>query len=306
VDIDQVKTFLAVVAHGSFLEAAQRVHVTQSTVSARIRGLEQSLNTCLFVRNRSGATLTQAGRRFLRHAKTLVLTVEQARHDVGLPSRFTASLTVGARIALWDGFLPRWVGRMRALAPDVSITSEIGFEEDLMRRMVEGTLDLALMYTPLYSAGLRVEHLFDETLVLVTSDPERTALDDGYVYVAWGPTFYSQHQQAYPDLARPAQMANIGWLGLQLILANGGTCFVPDRIAAPYLAAGSLHQVPDAPCFHLPAYMVYPVPSASPVLEMALATLRDLVFGSARGEAEGLSGDSLTSRERAPTPLEAR
>ena len=276
-DIDQVKTFLAVAAHGSFLEAAERVHVTQSTVSARIRGLEQSLNTCLFVRNRSGATLTSAGRRFLRHAKTLVLTVEQARHDVGLPSRFSASLRVGARIALWDGFLPRWVGRLRALAPDVSITSEIGFEEDLMRRMVEGTLDLALMYSPQQGAGLSIEHLFDETLVLVTSDPARTALDDGYVYVGWGPTFYRQHQQAYPDCARPAQMANIGWLGLQLILANGGTCFVPDRVAAPYLAAGSLHRVPDAPEFRLPAYVVYPVPSASSVLERALATLRALV-----------------------------
>jgi DNA-binding transcriptional LysR family regulator len=290
-DIDQVKTFLAVAAHGSFLEAAQHVHCTQSTVSARIRGLEQALNASLFVRNRSGATLTPAGRRFLQHAKTLVLTVEQARHDVGLPSRFRASLRVGARIALWDGFLPAWVGRMRVLAPDVSITSEIGFEEDLMRRMVEGTLDLALMYTPLQSAGLGVEHLFDETLVLVARDPETTALDDGYVYVGWGPTFYAQHQQAYPDLARPALMANIGWLGLQLILANGGTCFVPARVAAPYLAAGKLHRVLDAPQFNLPAYVVYPVPSESPVLELARATLRDLVAQSSPAGDRRTPGD---------------
>ena len=48
------------------------------------------------------------------------------------------SRTVGARIALWEGFLPRWVGRMRQQASDVSIRSDIGFEEDLMRRLVEG------------------------------------------------------------------------------------------------------------------------------------------------------------------------
>jgi DNA-binding transcriptional LysR family regulator len=160
-DIEQVRTFLAVAAHGSFQEAANRVHVTQSTVSARIQGLEQYLNARLFVRNRSGATLTAAGRRFLRHAKTLVLTLEQARHDVGLPSRFRASITVGARIALWDGLLPRWAGRLREQAPDISLSSEIGFEEDLMRRMIEGTLDLALMYTPRHSSGLQIEHLFD-------------------------------------------------------------------------------------------------------------------------------------------------
>jgi DNA-binding transcriptional LysR family regulator len=276
-DIEQVRTFLAVAAHGSFQEAANRVHVTQSTVSARIQGLEQYLNARLFVRNRSGATLTAAGRRFLRHAKTLVLTLEQARHDVGLPSRFRASITVGARIALWDGLLPRWAGRLREQAPDISLSSEIGFEEDLMRRMIEGTLDLALMYTPRHSSGLQIEHLFDETLVLVTSDPQRTQLDDSYVYVNWGPTFYAQHQKAYPDLERPAQMANIGWLGLQLILANGGTCFVPERVAAPYLQAGTLYLAPRSPRFLLPAYVVYPLESESPVLEMALTTLRAIV-----------------------------
>jgi DNA-binding transcriptional LysR family regulator len=196
---------------------------------------------------------------------------------VGLPSRFRASITVGARIALWDGLLPRWAGRLREQAPDISLSSEIGFEEDLMRRMIEGTLDLALMYTPRHSSGLQIEHLFDETLVLVTSDPQRTQLDDSYVYVNWGPTFYAQHQKAYPDLERPAQMANIGWLGLQLILANGGTCFVPERVAAPYLQAGTLYLAPRSPRFLLPAYVVYPLESESPVLEMALTTLRAIV-----------------------------
>jgi len=276
-DIDQIRTFLAVAAHGSFQEAANRVHVTQSTVSARIQGLEHYLNARLFVRNRSGAALTAAGRRFLRHAKTLVLTLDQARHDVGLPSRFRASIRIGARIALWDGFLPRWAGRMRECAPDVSVSSEIGFEEDLMRRIIEGTLDLALMYTPQHGAGLSVEHLFDETLILVTTDPARTAPDDGYVYVGWGPTFYAQHQRAYPDLERPAQMANIGWLGLQLILANGGACYVPERVAARYLRAGCLHVAPDSPRFLLPAYVVYPLESESPVLDTALTTLHAVI-----------------------------
>jgi DNA-binding transcriptional LysR family regulator len=62
------------------------------------------------VRNRSGASLTPWGRRFLGYAGRLVLTAEQARHDVGLPGRFRATLRVRGRIALWDGFIPAWVG----------------------------------------------------------------------------------------------------------------------------------------------------------------------------------------------------
>jgi len=278
-DTDQVRTFLAVAANGSFLEAASRLHVTQSTVSARIQSLESYLGNKLFVRNRSGASLTPAGKRFLRHAKSLVLTLEQARHDVGLPSGFRASISVGARIALWEGLLPQWVGRMRATAPDVSIRSEIGFEEDLMRRLIEGTLDIGIMYTPQHSPGLQIERLFDETLVLLTTDPGRTWRHHDYVHVDWGPAFHAQHSNRYPDLERPAQVANIGWLGVQIILANGGSCFLPIRMARRFIEAGQLFEVPDSPRFPLPAYMVFPRESDSPVLEQALAGLRALAAG---------------------------
>lgn len=273
-DFEQVRTFLSVAANGSFLEAAKRLHVTQSTVSARIQNLEDYLGTRLFVRNRAGASLTPTGKRFLRHAKSLVLTLEQARHDVGLPGRFRASITVGARIALWEGFLPRWVGHMRDTAPDLSIRSEISFEEDLMRRLVEGTLDIGMMYTPQHSPGLEVEHLFDERLVLLTTDPDQPWPGQDYIFVNWGPAFYAQHRDNFPDLERPAQTVNIGWLGIQLILCNGGSCFVPIRMAESFIESGRLFVVPDSPEFRLPAYMVYPRESESDVVGQALAGLR--------------------------------
>lgn len=275
-ETEQIRTFLVVAADGSFVDAAARLHVTQSTVSTRIQGLEQYLGVRLFVRNRSGATLTPAGRRLLRHAKTLMLTLEQARHDVGLPSRFTSSISIGARIALWEGLLPTWVGHMRRIAPELSIRTEIGFEEDLMRRAVEGTLDLALMYTPQHSPGLHVEHLFDETLVLLSTDPRQRELDENYVHVDWGPAFFAQHSASYPDKERPALTASIGWLGLQIILANGGSCFVPERMAAPRIAAGELFVPPGSPRFSLPAYAIYALDSDSPMLQPALEGLRKL------------------------------
>jgi DNA-binding transcriptional LysR family regulator len=275
-DIEQARTFLAIAAHGSFLEAAARLHVTQSTVSSRIRNLEADLGARLFVRNRAGASLTPAGRRFLQHAKTLVLTVEQARHDLGLPDRYRASLRVGGRIALWDGFLPCWVGWMRRTAPDVSLRSEIGFEEDLMRRLIEGTLDIGLMYTPSHAPGLVVEHLFDETLVLVSSRPGTQWPGDDYIYVDWGPGFYAKHRENYPDLERSAQVVNIGWLGIQLIVANGGSCFLPTRMARPLVDSARLFQVDNGPEFTLPAYMVFPREADSEVLRQAVEGLREL------------------------------
>ena len=292
-DIGQAWTFLAIAANGSFLEAAKRLHITQSTASARIQNLEADLGVRLFVRNRAGASLTPAGRRFLQHAKTLVLTVEQARHDVGLPSRYRASIRIGGRIALWEGFLPRWVGWMRRVAmegflprwvgwmrrvaPDVSVRSEIGFEEDLMRRLIEGTLDIGLMYTPSHAPGLVVEHLFDERLVLVSSQCDTRWPGEDYIYVEWGPGFYAKHRENYPDLERPPQVVNIGWLGVQLILANGGSCFLPLRMAQPLIDAGRLFKVSSGPEFAHPTYMVFSREADSEVLRLALRGLRERV-----------------------------
>jgi DNA-binding transcriptional LysR family regulator len=275
-DIAQARTFLAIAAHGSFLEAARQLHLTQSTVSARIQRLEAELGARLFVRNRSGASLTSSGRRFQQHAKRLVLTEEQARHDVGLPGRYRATIRIGGRIALWEGYLPQWTGWMRNVASDIAIRSEIGFEEDLMRRLIEGMLDIGLMYTPSHSPGLIVEHLFDERLVLVSSRRDDVKPGEDYIYVDWGPGFYAQHAQSYPDLEQPSQVVNIGWLGVQLILSNGGSCFLPARMAEPFIRSGQLHRVTGSPEYIHPAYMVYPRETDNEVLELAVEGMRKL------------------------------
>lgn len=287
-DIDQSRTFLAIIAHGSFLEAARHLDLTQSTVSARILRLEEELGVRLFARNRSGVSLTPAGQRFHGYAKRLVLTADQARNEVGLPGRYRASIRIGGRIALWDGFLPTWVGWMRQRANDVVIRSEIGFEEDLMRRLIEGTLDIGLMYTPSHSPGLVIEHLFDETLVLVSSRPNETGPGEDYIYIQWGPGFYAQHAQSYPDLELPPQVANIGWLGIQCLLTNGGSCFLPSRIASPLIRSRRLYAVADSPEYIHPAYMVFPRDSGSPVLAQAIQGLRELAAGERRGQSLGI------------------
>lgn len=275
-DTELARTFLTVAATGNFVAAASRLHVTQSTVSARIHTLETALGARLFQRGRNGAELTPSGKRFLRHAKHLVRTVEQARHDVGLPQGFHDVLTLSGRIALWEGFLPHWVAWMREAAPDVSLRLEIGFEADIMQGLIEGTVDIGVMYTPTSRSGLTVEPLFDETLLLVTSDLARGWPDDGYIHIDWGPEFHAQFSEHYPDIGPPALVANIGWLGVQQLLAYGGSGYFPERLVRRYLDAGQLWRVPDSPQFRLPAWMVFPRDNESASLNWALDGLRTL------------------------------
>jgi DNA-binding transcriptional LysR family regulator len=287
-DTELARTFLTVVAAGNFVSAADRLHVTQSTVSARIHALEELLGCTLFVRNKAGASLTSAGRQFQKHASTLVRTVEQARHDVGIPRGFRAALTVGGRFGLWEQLLLKWLPLMQVRAPDISIRAEIGLEADLMQNLVEGRLDIGVMYVPQSRPGLTIEPLLEERLVLVSTEGATNRSSTGttcipgnvpgpgYVYVDWGPEFYAQHSVSFPDFIGPALSANIGWLGLQHVLANGGAGYFPLRVIKPHLETGRLSIVAGTLEFTLQAYLVYPAETASDALQIALEGIREV------------------------------
>jgi DNA-binding transcriptional LysR family regulator len=259
-DTELARTFLTVVSAGNFITAADRLHVSQSTVSTRIHTLEAQLGCTLFVRNKAGTTLTPAGRQFQRHASTLVRTIEQARQDIGIPRGFSGTLVVGGRFGLWEEYLLRWLPLMRASHPEISIRAESALEPQIMQGLIEGRIDIGVMYTPQSRPGLKVEKLFEEHLILVSTDPSsEPEPQSGYVYVDWGPEFYARHSTCFPNFAGPSLTANIGWLGLRHVLENGGSGYFPRRILEPLLKARRLHIVAKAPEFSMPAYVVYPL-----------------------------------------------
>jgi len=283
-DIDLVRTFLKVIDAGNFISAAQRLHLTQAAVSRRIKALEDYLGCPLFVRNKAGAVLTPAGRRFQKHAVNLVRALEQARHEVGVAPPYQGLLTIGGRFGLWEQLLLKWLPLMRERAPDVVLRAQIGFEEDLMQQLIDGSIDIGVMYTPQSRPGLKIERLLEEELILVASE----ALDEhrpgaGYVYVDWGPEFYARHSISLPEFNNPSLIAGIGWLGLQHILNNGGSGYFPERLVRPYLKAGTLHRVLEAPTFRLPAYVVYPTDRDVELFDPAIAAMHRVAAEETRG-----------------------
>lgn len=94
-DIDLTRTFLEIVRHGSFVAAAERMHITQTAVTARVQKLEAHLNSTLFVRNRAGARLTPDGEAFVTYANQILQTWEAAERDLPLPAGIHNVLHVG-------------------------------------------------------------------------------------------------------------------------------------------------------------------------------------------------------------------
>ncbi len=257
-DIELARTFLAVVETGSFLEAADKVHVTQSTVSMRIRSLEQQLGRPVFERSKTGATLTAAGRNFQKHANTLVRTWTQARLDAGLPDTMETALEIGAAPSLWDGFLTGALPELMAELPNVAIRASSATSDVLARQVDDGGLDLAVMYQPRNTAGLSVIQLFEDEFVLVSSDRDLSAdpLGKRYVLIDWGPEFRADHLLNFPHLATPSLQLGIGTSGLQYLKSRPAAGYFPWRVIAREVGAGRLRLIEDAPRFAYAAYAV--------------------------------------------------
>jgi DNA-binding transcriptional LysR family regulator len=277
VDITLARTFLEIVACGSFVLAAERLHVTQTAVSARVRTLEEQLGRRLFVRSKSGAVPTPAGEQFVRHAAALIRVWEHARQQVALPPGRRALLTLGCEASLWDPLLIDWLARMRDAAPELALRLDVGVAGDLLDRVADGTVDVAVVYTPQQRPGLRIDLLIEERLVLVsTAGADHRPTPDDYVHVDWGPEFEAQLRLAFPELASAAISTSLGPLGLGHLLASGGAGYFRGAAVRRHLEAGRLHVVAGAPEFLYPAYAVYAAGADAELLAPALAALREV------------------------------
>mgnify|MGYP002631806556 CR=1 FL=1 len=252
-DIDLARTFLAVLETGTFIRAADRLNVTQSTVSTRIKTLENQLGRTLFTRGRGGAQPTGAGRQFHLHAASLVRVWQQARQEVALPSSMDTILSIGGQLTLWERLMLRWIPWVREALPDVAIRAEVGQSDGLMHQLRQGSLDIGVMYTPQSRPGLTIEDLLVERLVLVSSSQAtKTAGEAGYIMVDWGPEFRTDHANAFPDMESPALVIGFGPLALRYILEHKGSGYFPLHIVQNHIQMHRLHRVRRTPTFQGP------------------------------------------------------
>ncbi|NNJ16225.1 LysR family transcriptional regulator [Pseudomonas putida CSV86] len=272
-DIELARTFLEIVRSGSLVAAAERLHVTQTAISARVQKLEQQLDSQLFIRSRTGASLTPNGEAFVPYAKQLLHTWEAARRDLPLTDNSLQVLRIGGEVSLCNPLMLDWVGVLHERMPHHAIRSEVGASDSLLDKLEAGTLDAALVYQPIYSPGLQVEQLLEEKLIRI----QLKRKPEPYVYIDWGDAFRRLHDEALPDCTRPDISFNLGPLALQFILEHGGSGYFRTRVVQSYLDRGVLERVPQAPEFPYPTWLVYPRERDSQVLQQAFDLLREVV-----------------------------
>jgi DNA-binding transcriptional LysR family regulator len=277
-DITLIKTFLEVANTGSFVAASDRLYVTQSAVSLRIQRLEDSLGHPLFARSKAGAVLTTEGRQFEPYALSLLKLWEEARQQIAIPEGYSRAISIGAQYSLWSRLGFRWLDAMQAEMPELSVHCELGMSDRIMRFLVEGVIQAALLYTPQLRPGLIVEPALDDELILVASWPGATLdLGQAFVSVDWGPEFTHALAIALPHLTDSGRSMALGALTMDYIVNRRAAAFLPARSVKRHLDAGRLHIVADAPRFPYPSWVIWREDLSPDLAALARRTLEDVV-----------------------------
>jgi DNA-binding transcriptional LysR family regulator len=144
--IRQLEVFLAIAHARSFSRAAERIHLSQPTLSEHTRELEVELGVKLFVRHSRSVSLTEAGRVFEDYATPVVATLAAAKHAITeLDGLKRGSLVVGASTTPGTYVLPARIARFREQYPGITVALRIGNSRMVQERVRDGDMDVAVI-----------------------------------------------------------------------------------------------------------------------------------------------------------------
>jgi DNA-binding transcriptional LysR family regulator len=145
-DVDQLKTFLAIADTGSFTRAADDVNKTQSAVSMQMKRMEEQLGRPLFAKDGRGVRFTADGERLLEYACRIVALSDEAVSAFTRPD-ITGTIRFGTPDDYAERFLPEILARFSRTHPLVTVDVECISSIVLKDRIANGELDLAIIST---------------------------------------------------------------------------------------------------------------------------------------------------------------
>jgi len=191
-NIRQLETFLAIVEHGSFATAAEKLNATTSTISTRIQELEESLGVTLFDRSQRKIRLTPKGRELCRYAEKVTSAVDDIKAFVTNTDMSTGLLRLGVAEMVAVTWLPKLVDLIHEQFPKLSLELNVSLTAELLRRMHADQFDIVL------APGLTFDSNFETQPI-------------GSVRFAW----MAGRRQALPDrVIEPSDLSDVRILSL--------------------------------------------------------------------------------------------
>ncbi len=260
--LGRIECFLAVARLGNVSRAAEEMYLTQPTLTARIKALEEEVGDQLFVRTSRGMRLTEAGREFVSFAERCVGALEEGKQRLGeVRGASGGRLVLGTSPGVSTYALPAILERFVAAHPNVSVSVRTGHSEDVLKMVLHEEVQLGLSrevgHPEVEGVGL-----YEDEIVLVV-DPQHRFTSEGSAdlsEVGQEQLIMFDHASSYYELTREL-FRNAGIRELRTLEVDNieaakrmvehrlGVAFLPRTAIVRSVAAGhlSLIEVEDSP-----------------------------------------------------------
>lgn len=166
-DIELLRTLIILAQTKNFSKTAELQHVVQSTVTTRIHELEKAVGKQLFLRNKQKVELSEAGNVFLPYAERMLTLYEEGTFKVNSTIAYDGRLVIGSVDSIWRNILFPVLKEYLLKYPQISFKATTGHTSEVIQLLVDGVIDIALVYQPPRLSRFEVFVCHEEDFILV-------------------------------------------------------------------------------------------------------------------------------------------
>ncbi|CAM5792954.1 MULTISPECIES: LysR family transcriptional regulator [Brevibacillus] len=252
-DFEQLRAFYTLAQTKNFTKAAEMLHLVQSTVTMRIKQLEEKVGKPLFTRDKRSVEITQAGLTLLPYAERILKLANEALSEVASLQPYEDYLSIGSLNAIWTSTLEPILKEYHYRYPQIAISTKTGHSSDVIQYLLDNMIQIGIVYIPPSLPNFEVIPTWEDEIVLVckagdsvtaaTHIDARELRNLPLLYVNWGPPFDEWIRQTLPRNYVPKLHVDKAELAIDLVKEGLGVSLLTRSTVKADLAAGTLKEM---------------------------------------------------------------
>ncbi|MGO0060764.1 LysR family transcriptional regulator [Brevibacillus fluminis] len=252
-DFEQLRAFHTVAQTKNFTKAAEILHLVQSTVTMRIKQLEERIGKPLFIRDKRNVEITQAGLSLLPYAERILKLAQEGISEVASLQPYEDRLTIGSLMSVWSYTLEPVLKEYHYRYPNIAVKTKTGHSGDVIQYLLDNIIQIGIVYIPPSLPNFEVIPCFEDEIVLV-GPPDHPITREGTVtvkdiaslpllYVNWGSPFHEWIHNNLPRSFVPKLQVDQAGLALDLIKEGVGISLMTRSCVKQELMEGTLKEI---------------------------------------------------------------
>lgn len=290
-DFDQLRAFYTVAQTKNFTKAAEMLHLVQSTVTMRIKQLEEKIGKPLFERDTRSVEITQAGKALLPYAERILKLAQEGLSEVAAIQPYEDRLSIGSPDSIWSYLLEPILKEYHLRYPQIAVVTKTGHSADVVQYLLDHIIQIGFVNVPPTLTNFEVIPFHQEEILLV-AHPDHPVARKGSIkiseiaelpllFVNWGEAFERWISQYLPPSYVPKLQLDKAQLAIDLVMEGVGVSLLARSAVKSELAKNELVEVKIAG-EHPPQRTTYIVlqrdKKSRPSVEKWLSLLREFGY----------------------------